>query len=1313
MKNKEILILITLLLIKNSYLHSELIYTKPVKKQQEFEDKLNMANESFINVVSIIPEVGNIELKGNGILAKDSIENLKNYFLISSAVVIDSRLEEIELNGNGILQKVNSDTGISSINKIENIGYINGYLAGENLSKIKLLYASNGVANVISKSDGGIASIENKKGVISGYHNILSLQGIQDIASSSNGILSNASGFVSTIGTIENTGKISGFGKNISLGDNSKVSYSGNGIINVSNKESLIEKIDNKGLISGKVISNASKLNHIQNTSSNFYLRNKDYAAILIIDSGNGIINVNNSINMITDSNVVDAKIRDINNSGYINGFTEGKAKGSVVTTIENSIDNTTVYLHGSGNGINNSSDTTYNSSNPKIASKIENVNNNGKISGYAYGESAETLTGSSSVYIHLSGNGLSSRGNSVSSYGESSFGDINNEGVISGYAKGLVSEGKLSAFVNIDSSGNGIIARSSGTNVFPREEKIDNEGVISGYVDGDSNEFFNGKDYKRIHYSGNGIFLSGDISGSQIINSGVIKGSQAAIGRNLGDTSSIIQNYGVIAGRSIISSSSEIAKNNTSTTETINNAILSNSTVYTNMGVEIKLKTDATYKVEKDSEGDVVISNISNGNAGNYLSKEILNASVTTSGAKDSYIKIIESTKNYDNYIVNGAGIKEGVLTLAIDNQKLTLKDTTVNAYKTALKISSNSNSFVSSNSIINGGGLENKDAIIEILGDNNKGEFISSKINGDIQIDGDMNTIYISNSSLINGNITSEKEKNNSLYLGISGESEDLNIFHEINNIKNIETNGKVTFFENSKINGDTDIRIQSGLLLVRLDGQYRDNLGRVIGHAFYNHSGEIKMGDGVIDGSDLPNGNLHPDVEAGAKLIFKASGLGNGTVIAMNGTDVRGLDDSQMGTYSLVHTARKFVNGIDDHLLKENMIVPFNLENKVDVVIDTLKLDEIIGEDEVENEEDLGEVWDEIVKKGDDINLDLDIENRNPNEVKKELISILDQIYANNPYTYLGDASKENMYGYFDEILKTKMPKYEEWIIEGHEIFSYHKYGTEKQRNSFGGHLSFNEYEANLKTYGSFITAEYGIREETSLGFALGGSKQKLNLSKNSKFDGNLAYLALYGKKNIDNFRITAGLGYQYGDYKVDRFLINRYQVFENKGKLSTNTLGFFGEGRYFFKLRETLTLEPKVILKYALVNQEKVVEDDKPLSMEVKSHNYNDFSTEIGMDLVKLGYVDNGKIKLIGGLSYVTTYNRDREYLKGSMSNDGEFRIKGPAKDINAGKLLLGVDYEKVNGWFFNNYNELEVKDMNSTSIKIKIGIGYRF
>ncbi|BBA53273.1 autotransporter (plasmid) [Fusobacterium varium] len=1046
------------------------------------------------------------------------------------------------------------------------------------------------------------------------------------------------------------------------------------------------------------------------------------------------------------------------NNSGLISGATTligGKSESE-------STSDTYIFTQYSANGI----------------SGELHGNNTGTVLGHATiigGESIGSANTSATISVTNTGNGILGGGNG------------NNSGIISGNV--VVEGGKASpvyqtynSYSNVNSglvsSGNGIKkgkieensglilgsvslkggeAISDGTNDRSARATVSamesgngllggnlniNNGTISGYVELKSGIFETnskkGRDIEYITRSGNGV-ANGRIT-FNINNNGLIKGSQSAISGDYFDEE--VNNYGVMAGRKIFGSGSEeviINDFNSNSNQLLKAKILSKENNY---GTYIELQENLLKesKIALDIDGDAIIENIivaknlNNDVLGiNNSRKTILNATVTDIiqvedinktdiVGKDSYITI-DSDKSYSDHIINGAGIKNAVLTVE-ENVTMDLKDSIVNGYKTAVSL--NNNSIVTaSDTIFNGGGLKNEDAVINIKG-NNAALTIDGKsvINGLTTISGKDSIVNIGNEVIINGDIKSEKDKNNILNLGDGTQGGELRLFHEIDGFTTINTSGKVIAYETAKILSG-DIHIKDGSLLVRLDGTQVDDQGRIKGHALYDHKGSI-----ILELGDVNKPSTYAQLHEGAQIIFKASGLGVGTIISMNGTDITNLYDLQIGTHSSVHTAIK--HQIDgeltgdveiavktwDDLFPEIPVIPE--EPEIPTIPETPGgtenpgTPEVPKNNEIKDKDELGEIYDSIVK-GDQLpilGLTTDLEDKTKEESLKELVSLLDQIYANNPYSYGGEMSYESLRLFTDNILKTKMPELSEWIVESHGIYGYDKFDKVRREHKVAGEKLNINYSRELTTTGLLGTAEYGIAQNSSLGVAVGGTKQKLNMHL-SDVKGNLGYVGIYGKRRYENFLLTGGLGYQYGEYDVKRVIENNYQRINTSGEMKTNSMSGYIEGKYTIEAEKGTKIEPKVKVTYSYIKQDKVKEKTGSLSIDMDKKSYLVPEMEVGVDISKEIKTKSGKVNTTAGISYVRVLGKDNTKLTGRMKDSTDFKVKGPNFKESKLRLEGRVEYEQENGIFYNASLGMDIGNKKEKEVNARVGIGYRF
>lgn len=786
--------------------------------------------------------------------------------------------------------------------------------------------------------------------------------------------------------------------------------------------------------------------------------------------------------------------------------------------------------------------------------------------------------------------------------------------------------------------------------------ESVSNSGVISGYL------AFNSNNYIKNIFSGNGISNSEYIS-----NYGVIKGSQSAISTPTfyNSPTSIINNYGVLAGKTIITTGK--------------------SSNFSDYGTTIVFK--------ESLKDDVLIEYItSSKNAAYSISKmnqplTILNAKVSSINLSDnkkgidSFIKIKNLNSSYKDSIINGAGNSTGVLTLE-SNSSLTLNNSIINAYKTAATLNNNS-SLVAKDTIFNGGGLKGNDPII--VSERNQNSIIidgNSIINGNILIKGDNSSIAIDNSVKINGDIKSlQSSSGNSIQLGKISNNSTLNIAKNISNFDKIDIIGKVNLLNGSSINKG-DINISNAKLNVMLDTQKKDSTGKIIGHALYDYTGKILITPKTTLSSSLASN----DVDSNSNLIFYSSSLNTKEVIAMNKTDISSLSNKDIGTNSLLHTANKRADG--------------------DVEIDIKNWEEIDYKNKSNsiNYEKSEKIYNSIINSQ-QIGLFFPTTDLRDGKTdsSSQLLSLFDQIYSNNPYSYGGLLSKYSMDMFREAIYSSSypIPKVKEYSASHQILYSYNKYNVEN-------------YSSYSNTGGLLGTVEYGLSSNDSLGFTTGGATQNLSMNYGSNLKSNLMYLGLFYKNNFNKLNFTSGLGYQYSTFKSQRNISNKYQSIKNEGEFNTNSFNIYEQIKYSLIDNNSFKIEPKIKLSYTYVNQDKIEEDNSSFAIDVDKTNYGFFDSEVGVDFTREIFITNGVIRGVANISYINSQGTSNNNLVGKMKNStNNFDIQCQNFAKNNGKLGIGMEIENDNGMLYSIGTDVTFSSENQKNINMRVGLGYSF
>lgn len=1089
---------------------------------------------------------------------------------------------------------------------------------------------------------------------------------------------------------ITNEGIISGYYD----GSDSSISTLGNGISNENlasdnNNSNLFKKINNTGTIQGHyknfdssniqyitlgnginstVENHESKSTKIQsinnsgvilgyNTNNNYYLEH-------IIDyygSGNAILN--NNIGGDT------AEISNIYNDGVISGYTRNMY---------------TWYNENSGNGI-------FNKAYLGKYTTMGLVNNKGVISGHSvHGtEQGNPVEGTPTPWF--AGNGLANIGRPSISTIEG----VNNSGIISG-----LDESNSSVIHGVAYTGNGIIATSNTGgptgNTSPGIDSlikaINNTGVISGFSSLNSN------DTSKEQNSGIGIQSRASKKSEigTINNNGLIKGSWAAISGNFTATS----NSGILAGKIIH--------------QKIGTAVVP---PIVNKGVQITLNPNP-------SDG---ILSIVNGTGGitqiDGIDKTIVNAPI--SGTDSS----ITSTalKSNKNIIVNGAGISKGALVV---NSNFTLDDSIINGYNSAVYLENDSN-LVATNNTFNGGGLKNDVAVIKGSDGNNSLTLNgNSTVNGKIELGAGDDSLVISHGIQINGSLNGGVG-NDSLILGtstVAKNSSNLNILHDISNFESINTNGDITLFETTKITGANEININDGNLLLRVNPTVKDDTGKIIGHALYENNGTLTN----------TNGNL----------VIGVNGTGENSVISMGGTTI----DPSINNNNYWEDS--------DRLITNSLVLDAKLDSNGDINITVLEALPIIPQPPTEPENPqpptyisptlytkLNKIYKSIVSAGEigklanttlitNVNGDsyletvnnsqatraiMSIDEKSPKESLAQLLTILDQIYANNPYAYTLKSSRDSLKLFEDNLsYLTITPKHGETIVQGKAIYTGVRNDSHSSgKNYHGFDTDHRSYKTTTNTYGGIATFEYGLNDKVSTGLTLGGNNQNINFKGSSKIKANSLYLGAFAKSNINNFKLIGGIGYQYTSADSERGIANKYDSFKTDDKYDINSLSAFVEGKYAYNLRDNWSIEPKIKLSYYHINQNEVNEgyDPQALSMRANKATSDTTDIEVGTDFIKTINLKNGELKNVLSLGVITTTgDRDKEIsgaILGAQNNGAEFDIQGVELPKVSGKVSYNLEYEQTNGMIYTAGVSLEFSKDYNRNFNTNLGIGYKF
>ena len=581
---------------------------------------------------------------------------------------------------------------------------------------------------------------------------------------------------------------------------------------------------------------------------------------------------------------------------------------------------------------------------------------------------------------------------------------------------------------------------------------------------------------------------------------------------------------------------------------------------------------------------------------------------------------------------------------------------------------------------------------------------------VNGNIDMGNDDDTFTIEKGSIINGTLnggTGNDTLNfNPETTRALGNSE-INILHNISDFENMNINTNVTLFEKTiEDNGTpTDLAITgaenitigaNGVLTLRLDITNIDKTSgtdKIKGHALYGNNGTI--------------------TSTGGKLLLALNGAGNESVISFGDTILDGSlvtahetkveGEINFATTSLLHKVKRIEGKTNEVIITSKADLPTDISYK--------KLNEIYHS--ILSVDELG-----------NFNVDDD-------EKLSTFLSYLNDIYAGNPYSYSSELSRKSA-GMFRDIVTENIfkPETNKWMIYGGLT---HVDGGTKDTYYGKGYYTYDigssDMDADTKITGAYMLGEYGISDTLTSGVVIGGNKLKSDLSNGSKVDGSALYLGAYAKKYIGSLKVTAGAGFQYGDYDADRLAVNKVasDSAESVMKYSDNyndiTYDIYLNGRYSHQVGDNLFLEPYGTLSYTYVDQDGANEGNKILAIETDSKSFDYTVAKVGVDLKKVISHEKGKSTFSAGVSYTKILDgADEEHITGRFKGGSDFDILVAHKNEHSIGLNAKYALELENGVLFDVKGTYSVeRDSHNNSGKNKTkgewivgaGIGYKF
>ena len=479
-------------------------------------------------------------------------------------------------------------------------------------------------------------------------------------------------------------------------------------------------------------------------------------------------------------------------------------------------------------------------------------------------------------------------------------------------------------------------------------------------------------------------------------------------------------------------------------------------------------------------------------------------------------------------------------------------------------------------------------------------------------------------------------------------AGESSSVN--------EDIKTSGKLTLEGEKWTKGHGSITLEGGKAELNVGEK---GTGTLTGYLF----GDSKDGKTTLDGMVTGNGNLN--------MGRMRLDLGN--------LDIAGLNDTFVIEGSDGIKAEDVINKID-----VSGIFKKEIKNG-DLVLSLKSADEMGIHDPAKQKE-----YEELVKNFKNSEDIYTLINTGDAEAIRNHLKVIDAILE-----LLGTSGVKitrDLTGAFTDAVVEFDKKADkgQWLTNAKYI------GSDMEYN---GTKNINGYDSDIKSMVGM--AEYGITENTSLGFALGGGDTEIDLKtlngKSTSFDGNNYYAGIYAKHSMNGFDMTGSLGYTISELDV-----------EKGGSADSKAFTLAGYVKRDVKLTDTVKLEPNVSFIYDYIMQDKAEMGE---GMTIDSGDYHVFEAGAGLNLVKEFAFEKGSLKLKTGVKYSMINVERNQEVTGNFYN-ADVNLGSPDIDDTYGKAHVGFDYEHVSGFGVNGKYETMWSDSGDDS-RVTAGISYRF
>lgn len=751
------------------------------------------------------------------------------------------------------------------------------------------------------------------------------------------------------------------------------------------------------------------------------------------------------------------------------------------------------------------------------------------------------------------------------------------------------------------------------------------NEGTLSGYV-----ELYHGHSqgrYSRFNYqnTGAGLSVEGNVE-TEIKNTGIISGSEfALLSKGLVDDSQSVanpnfvsgfkggvKNYGILAGRIIIGG----YKVGTGTFDYFE-TIYEDKKHYTNDGIFVVL--------DRKGEARKVIGE---NNRTKYDEKTIENI-LSLDG---SY----EASGDIENKIINGVG-NNGLIKINDEAEK-TIKNTTINAFKTAIAFDKAGMAKIE-NSIVNTNGFGDTYAIKGSAEDDIVKLGSGNIINGKINLAEGNDTIVISDNIILNGNIDLGAGENKLVFGELKNNKKSsvanllsLRTASEENSYENRESTNGIIFnsiLENVNeidVNKNTEIGINSKITRVKK----------------IKISDDSKLTYTFIDKENQPFADLADKdlfVEVNDKKKVELNPIGDEVQIGKE-KNILGFEFRAEKNENLVDSNPEKIE-VDN---KETNTQPqkteaTNTDNKGNNKEDNFFVDPRLGNLEKYSNGALNAYINDL--KGNSFDY-----LKEYKKSKELFVNYLYNVTNNNPIIYFKELGVDSALAYhrFNNV---------EFLEKNKIKVEAENYNIKRNYNSD------NSYSSN----GTIAKLNYGLTENINIGVNLGGANGKLRSFEDVKIQSTFVGGDILFKAN--NLLWQNSLSYgrvKPKDYKA------------------LNLESFYSKLEYDLKLMNNWSIKPQISLLATRVEQKETLAKNEDIRIKKKIQPY--FETNTGIDISKKFIKGRHQFTVSGGIDYSIV--KDLENSKATfVGGTNEFELKNYNRK-NILSEVIKIDYKNLNG-----------------------------